>query len=148
VRDLFDGGERVIGFGQDPPALVKEHPARVGQFDASRRALEQGGAPPLWLITLDDGGRPAHATVVTDTGEMYRNVSPATFAPIDCEFGAGTLLRAAPLAAHTTRPVHTAADRETRYRNAVSYEVFVDAATWSRAYALCRRFLVPKAPRD
>ncbi|MFC9553100.1 hypothetical protein ACFTWF_19840 [Rhodococcus sp. NPDC056960] len=107
-----------------------------------------GSGAPLWLITLDDGGRPAHATVVTGAGEMYRNVSPAAFGPIDGECGAGTLLRAAPLAAHTTRPVHTAAGRETRYRHAVSYGVFVDAATWSRAYALGRRFLVPEAPRD
>ncbi|MBC2641835.1 MULTISPECIES: hypothetical protein [unclassified Rhodococcus (in: high G+C Gram-positive bacteria)] len=113
-------------------------------------AVPRSGAS-LWLITLDDGGRPAHATVVTGAGEMYRNVSPVGLTGgggTVGEFCAGTLLRTAPLAAHTARPVHTAADRETRYRHAVSYGVFVDASTWSRAYALGRRFLVPEAPRD
>ena len=110
-------------------------------------AATRSGAT-LWLITLDDGGHPADATVVTGAGDMYRGVSTAALAsgaPTDGEYGGGTLVRTAPLASHPTRPIHTADERETRYRHAVSYGVFVDAATWSRAYELGRRFLVPEA---
>ena len=113
-------------------------------------AAARSGAT-LWLITLDDRGQPADATVVTGAGDMYRSVSPAALpaaATTDGEYGGGTLVRTAPLAAHTTRPVHTAAERETRYRHAVSYGLFVDTATWSRAYELGRRFLVPEATHD
>ena len=99
----------------------------------------------LRLVTLDDEGHPADVTVVTGAGDMYRDVPVAALTTGVRAIGAGTLLQAAPLAAHPSRPVHTAAERETRYRHAVSYGVFVDAATWSRAYELGRRFLVPEA---
>ncbi|MEN0139860.1 MAG: hypothetical protein AAGC80_32220 [Rhodococcus sp. (in: high G+C Gram-positive bacteria)] len=109
-------------------------------------AVSRSGAT-LWLVTLDDGGQPADATVVTGAGDMYRNVPTAAYAGGGSagEYGGGTLLRTAPHAAQTSRPVHTATERETRYHHAVSYGVFVDAATWSRAYELGRRFLVPEA---
>ncbi|WP_236580998.1 hypothetical protein [Rhodococcus sp. T7] len=81
---------------------------------------------------------------MTGAGDMYRDV-PVAALTTDVPYGAGTLLQTAPPAAPLSRPVHTAAERETRYRHAVSYGVFVDAATWSRAYELGRRFLVPEA---
>ncbi|MFC9358493.1 hypothetical protein ACFTZB_18240 [Rhodococcus sp. NPDC057014] len=107
-------------------------------------AVSRPGAT-LRLVTLDDGGHPAGATVVTGAGEMYRDVAVAALTTGVPATGAGTLLQTAPPAAHLSHPVHTASEHETRYRHAVSYGVFVDAATWSRAYELGRRFLVPEA---
>ncbi|QSE90617.1 hypothetical protein JWS13_19305 [Rhodococcus pseudokoreensis] len=105
-------------------------------------AVTPGAA--LRLVTFDDDGHPADATVVTGAGDMYRDV-PVAALTTGVPYGAGTLLQAASPAAPLSRPVHTAAERETRYRHAVSYGVFVDAAMWSRAYELGRRFLVPEA---
>lgn len=132
-----------LALSQSRPVLL----TRIVDHDAAAwyalHAVARSGAT-LRLVTLDDGGHPAGATVVTGAGDMYRDV-PVAALTTGVPTGGGTLLQTAPAAAHPARPVHTAAERETRYRHAVSYGVFVDAATWSRAYELGRRFLVPEA---
>lgn len=131
-----------LALSQSRPVLLP----RMLDHDAAAwyalHAVTPGAA--LRLVTLDDDGQPADATVVNGAGDMFRDV-PVAALTTGVAYGAGTLLQAAPPVAHLSRPVHTAAERETRYRHAVSYGVFVDAATWSRAYELGRRFLVPEA---
>jgi hypothetical protein len=131
-----------LALSQSRPVLLP----RIVDHDAAAwyalHAVTPGAT--LRLVTLDDEGHPADATVVTGAGDMYRDV-PVAALTTDVPYGAGTLLHTASPAAPLSRPVHTAAERETRYRHAVSYGVFVDAATWSRAYELGRRFLVPEA---
>ena len=131
-----------LALSQSRPVLLP----RMLDHDAvawyALHAVTPGAA--LRLVTFDDDGQPVDATVVTGAGDMFRDV-PVAALTTDVPYGAGTLLQAASPAAPLSRPVHTAAERETRYRHAVSYGVFVDAATWSRAYELGRRFLVPEA---
>ncbi|MFD6057877.1 hypothetical protein [Rhodococcus wratislaviensis] len=132
-----------LALSQARPVLlsgINDHEA--ADWYALRAASRSGTT--LWLVALDDHER--RATVVTATGDMYRDVA-VTF-ECGAESDRGTLVLTAPFAANSSRPVHTAAERETRYRHAVSYGVFVDTATWSRAYALGRRFLVPEAQHD
>ncbi|MFC9835803.1 hypothetical protein ACFVKB_18615 [Rhodococcus sp. NPDC127530] len=136
-----------LALSQSRPVLL----SRIDDHEAvdwyALRAASRSGTT-LWLVTLDDLGRHTNATVVTAAGDMYRDV--AVTPALECgaattsEHGGGTLVLTAPHTTDTTRPVHTAAERETRYRHAVSYGLFVDTAKWSRAYALGRRFLVPE----
>ncbi|WP_172649854.1 hypothetical protein [Rhodococcus opacus] len=140
-----------LALSQSRPVLV----SRIDDHEAvdwyALRAASRSGTT-LWLVTLDDRGRHTNATVVTAAGDMHRDVSVPTALESDVtvhdEYGGGTLVLTAPHATDASRPVHTAVERETRYRHAVSYGVFVDTAKWSRAYALGRRFLVPEANHD
>ena len=132
---------------QSRPVLLSE----IGDHEAADwyafRAASRSGTT-LWLVTLNDLGCQTNATVVTAAGDMYRDVALTTAFECGAETVRGTLVWTAPFAADASRPVHTAAERETRYHHAVSYGLFVDTAKWSRAYALGRRFLVPEADHD
>lgn len=135
-------------------ALVQSRPVLLSGIDDHEaadwyalRAASRSGAT-LWLVALDDDGCQTNATVVTAAGDMHRDVAVTTAFECGAATDRGTLVWTAPFAADASRPVHTADERETRYRHAVSYGVFVDTAKWSRAYALGRRFLVPEANHD
>ncbi|AHK28291.1 hypothetical protein OPAG_02984 [Rhodococcus opacus PD630] len=140
-----------LALSQSRPVLL----SRIDDHEAvdwyALRAASRSGTT-LWLVTLDDRGRHTSATVVTAAGDMHRDVAVTTALEPDVtihdEDGGGTLVLTVPHATDASRPVHTAVERETRYRHAVSYGVFVDTAKWSRAYALGRRFLVPEANHD
>jgi hypothetical protein len=111
------------------------------------------GQTTLWVVGADATGRHTGTTVLTPDGRMYRDraLRPPTEPDLveQCRLAGGAVaVFAAPLTAPAIRPVHTATAMARRYRNAVDHGTYVDAQTWSRAYALGRRFLIPEDTDD
>ncbi|KWX23676.1 hypothetical protein AFM11_12830 [Mycolicibacterium wolinskyi] len=105
----------------------------------------------IWVAAVDETGHCVSATVLTPEGEMH---CPAALPePLKSDIGAQCKRVGGAVAVFSgqfvgMRPVHTATELAHRYRQAVDRGTYIDAETWSRAYVLGRRFLIPEESHD